>query len=136
MKNTMLWSFIWWITNQSTLNWNIHIFNCNFNYDKPILITRIFGVDLSNFVLHELLHVRAIVKVEAYSEPSRTSKMKLSVGNLFFQKAPSQMFDCVLNTPLQGSSDYHLPVLFWEFFDFLQITATIHQQHVVSTSNF
>ena len=43
---------------------------------------------------------------EAYSEPSRTSKMKLFEKNifsrsLFTHKAPSQIFHFVLNTPLE-----------------------------------
>ena len=69
-----------------------------FHNDKPVFITRVFGVDLSNFVLHELLHVRAIIKLKVHAEPSRTSKMKLfakivNVLQPFLQKAPSKMFD-------------------------------------------
>ena len=88
-----------------------------FHNDKPVFITRVFGVDLSNFVLHELLHVRAIIKLKVHAEPSRTSKMKLfakivNVLQPFLQKAPSKMFDWVLNLLLQGFPDYHLPAQF------------------------
>ena len=88
-----------------------------FDNDKPVFIIRVFGVDLSNFVLHEFLHVPTIIKLKVYAEPSRTSKMKLfakivNVLQPFLQKAPSRMFDWVLNLLLQGFPDYHLPAQF------------------------